>query len=349
MARLTEGRGPKSPLPTVVSGRCVHSLLQRASCRACVEVCPRGAWTLDEERLALDEAACDACGLCRAACPQGALGVAFAPRTWALAEGPLGLAACERAAAGLEGEGVLPCLHGLGLGGLLAAYRAGVRMLALSHGDCEGCDRGGRRSLFELLDRLNGLLRDRGLGGLRAQRPPPADWQRLRARAAERETGPPLSRRQFLRSALAQAAQPLAPPAHDAPFLAPGQYLPSQPGDPLVQAPILDPARCNGCGDCTRICPQGVLVLRTAADRGSGSLCVEPDRCSGCGLCRDLCAQEAVRIEQWSILSDRELPLGRRRCRSCGVPFFHAQEDVETRCQVCRRRGPANPLYQVLD
>ena len=60
-------------LPTVITERCVHTQLTQASCRACVDSCPVKAWVLDDETLSIDTGACDGCGLCASACPQGAI------------------------------------------------------------------------------------------------------------------------------------------------------------------------------------------------------------------------------------------------------------------------------------
>jgi ferredoxin len=60
-------------LPEVIGERCVHSLIERATCRRCVDACPTGAWLIDEERLGIDPARCDGCGLCAPACPQAAI------------------------------------------------------------------------------------------------------------------------------------------------------------------------------------------------------------------------------------------------------------------------------------
>ena len=57
-------------LPRVDGERCVHALIEGASCRACIEVCPRGAWRLGEESLDIAVDACDACGLCALNAPK---------------------------------------------------------------------------------------------------------------------------------------------------------------------------------------------------------------------------------------------------------------------------------------
>ena len=76
-------------LPEVVAGRCVHTILEGASCKAYVDVCPRQAWVLDEEQLGIDVDRCNGCGLCAAACPQDAI---HARLPLELKEGPDGSA-----------------------------------------------------------------------------------------------------------------------------------------------------------------------------------------------------------------------------------------------------------------
>jgi len=60
-------------LPEVLAERCVHSLIERATCRRCVDACPTRAWVIDDERLGIDPVRCDGCGLCAPACPQAAI------------------------------------------------------------------------------------------------------------------------------------------------------------------------------------------------------------------------------------------------------------------------------------
>lgn len=60
-------------LPELLAERCVHSLIEQATCRRCVDACPTGAWVIDDERLGIDPDRCDGCGLCAPACPQAAI------------------------------------------------------------------------------------------------------------------------------------------------------------------------------------------------------------------------------------------------------------------------------------
>ena len=54
----------------------------------------------------------------------------------------------------------------------------------------------------------------------------------------------------------------------------------------------LDPARCNGCGMCTRVCPHGVFRIE---DRRA--VIAERDACMECGACAGNCEQEAIRVK----------------------------------------------------
>jgi ferredoxin len=53
--------------------------------------------------------------------------------------------------------------------------------------------------------------------------------------------------------------------------------------------PVLDRARCTGCGDCVPVCPAGVLAL--ASQRLEF---VKPDSCDYCGECEAVCNQGAI-------------------------------------------------------
>ena len=75
-------------LPEILAERCVHSRLETASCQACVDSCPQGAWVLDDASLGINTETCDGCGLCAAACPQAAI---VHPHEAAVCDCPLSL------------------------------------------------------------------------------------------------------------------------------------------------------------------------------------------------------------------------------------------------------------------
>ena len=53
--------------------------------------------------------------------------------------------------------------------------------------------------------------------------------------------------------------------------------------------PVLDRARCTGCGDCVPVCASGVLALV-----GGRLEFVKPAACDYCGECEAMCAQGAI-------------------------------------------------------
>ncbi|MGC4120690.1 MAG: 4Fe-4S binding protein [Myxococcales bacterium] len=99
----------------------------------------------------------------------------------------------------------------------------------------------------------------------------------------------------------------------------------------LIRLPIVDLARCNGCGDCAAACPTGAVQ---APQGGACSRCVKycvsfevpcsrevrPFRyalCDACGKCVKACASRAI---VWTAASSaREAQVPTRECREPGL------------------------------
>jgi len=359
-------------LPEVLAERCVHSLIEQAGCRRCVDACPTGAWVIDDERLGIDPARCDGCGLCAPACPQAAIvGTAEPLRVGAANAGRSGgnfapgasdgaaLLACDRAwpdgsAAPGAMDGVVPCVHALGLRDLARLAAAGCRRVVIATGDCDICPRGTAVRLSSRLADLARLLDSRALPHLRLERLDAEKWEAARA-AAVPDAGPAMGRRSFLRRGLglaveqASAAFGLAA-AERRGVATVAQLLPATDvPPPLVPvAPVIDPPACTGCDACARLCPQDAIALESAA--GELAYRLTPAACTACGICVDVCADAAIRLEQWTVVAPSALPLGQATCSRCGVRFHRpvlVAGSGPVRCPVCEKRSGPDRLFRV--
>jgi formate hydrogenlyase subunit 6/NADH:ubiquinone oxidoreductase subunit I len=59
----------------------------------------------------------------------------------------------------------------------------------------------------------------------------------------------------------------------------------------MTELPLLDVARCTGCGDCVRACPTDCLEMD-----GPLPWLPRPDDCISCSLCVLVCPADALRL-----------------------------------------------------
>ena len=342
---------PKQPcgLPElqVSPERCVHSLFEQASCRACVDACPTSAWTIDHEGLNLDTALCDSCGLCAAACPQEVLSVRLNLVSGEMERERMVLAACDRAAVSL-GDGVIPCVHSLSVRGLARLAVEGIEAIATATGDCATCARGTGERLEQRLPTLNRLLQSRGHAQLVHHQYTAAELQALLTRT-RRTHAHSLERRRFLRGGLRQLtrlAQGFGEPDLQARPLPVTALLGRTTTGLAEWRPGFDEKKCAGCNACIRLCPTQALELDHAQHRYH----VFPDRCTGCGVCGDACEADAITPIPWGDATPYAVRLQQRRCRACGAEFRLplAREDGDDRCPTCRKVNHYRLLFQVL-
>ena len=64
-----------------------------------------------------------------------------------------------------------------------------------------------------------------------------------------------------------------------------------------VALPIVDSARCTGCGWCVGACPDNLLFLEVQEGKKSASL-INADVCPGCAKCIPVCNFGAIRMKK---------------------------------------------------
>jgi ferredoxin len=354
-------------IPEIRGERCVHAHIEQASCHACVDKCPKQAWLLDDESLKINIEACDGCGLCAPACSQGAILHSHEPLLRQLDDPFLvALIACEKTELPL-GQGVIPCLHALGLHDLLKLYRQGVRTLMLTAGNCQQCVRYSPATLQAALNTLNQALKQRGLMSILLHELSAEVWQQQRQTTKEPVSRETVSRRSFFRRGLQTALHEGLKlkgllPQDSENFLPPGTLLPASATKAEVQesnaevqeseandlpyVPQINPTLCNGCDTCFKICPHEALLL----DTDNPAYIIVPKQCTGCHLCTDVCTSKAINIVEWITPVATRIPLQKTRCRRCGVAYHHPVDYPATAnlCHICGKTNHYQNLFQVL-
>lgn len=60
--------------------------------------------------------------------------------------------------------------------------------------------------------------------------------------------------------------------------------------------PVVDAARCTGCGWCVSSCPERLLTLEVVRWRKTSTLHA-PELCTGCALCARRCPFGVIRMQ----------------------------------------------------
>lgn len=63
--------------------------------------------------------------------------------------------------------------------------------------------------------------------------------------------------------------------------------------------PLIDPALCDGCGVCTRLCPTGALGME-----GRLAIVASPAKCSYNGICALSCPHQAIQLPYIVVFAD---------------------------------------------
>ncbi|MEW5721345.1 MAG: 4Fe-4S dicluster domain-containing protein, partial [Chloroflexota bacterium] len=66
----------------------------------------------------------------------------------------------------------------------------------------------------------------------------------------------------------------------------------------------VDVTRCQGSGDCVRVCPQqDAIHLENFSQNGSTyqRAVVTPANCNGCGVCVSACPSRAIDVQGWRL------------------------------------------------
>ncbi|MET0108492.1 MAG: 4Fe-4S binding protein [Candidatus Thiodiazotropha sp.] len=342
-------------LPDVISGRCVHTRVELASCSSCVDACPQRAWSLDDDALQLDTILCDGCGLCAPVCPEGAISFQYEILIGEWKHGKIALCACEEVGFTRQ-KGIIPCVHLIGIHDILKLYRLGYSEWLVATGNCSECHRNSGETFFERADRINPALSDdlnttigyRLLSGNK--------WLRISSILIADDAASKLSRRGFLRGIIdggiqaASAIFKLYEEEADE-FPPPGELLPERGGPSIwPYVPQIDAFKCNGCDACIRICPHGALIFTENSQQMFYRM--EPQACTGCGICQDICNAQAISVMQWSQLDKQDLILAPITCSCCGNQAHMPVESgsrSQTHCRICAQVNHHNNLYQVME
>jgi ferredoxin len=297
-------------------------------CRACVGVCPEGAYDWAGGRIDFDKDACVSCGQCVTGCPTGAITNPTVSPATLLAEvsallgtspDPVGIIfTCAQSKVPVTDPGwfqvEVPCTGMVPGTWPVACLLLGAGAATIRPCGGGGCPLGRDEAAASVASFAQNLVEAAGL-----------DASSVPGRPG------PVPRPQFEPAGLTDPFG-IHGPAEVALGLAAAGKSFSVSGDasPLGVVEI-DPATCTLCTMCSQVCPTGALAHQYAD--GRLALSFAASECTACGQCLPLCpesARGAITLHRKADAAD--LKFGRRivneaetvPCESCGEPVAPA-------------------------
>lgn len=315
---------------------CLISDHMGASCRACIESCYAGAFSVKGGRIRFEEKLCTGCGGCVGGCPAEAMALE------GFDEDHFALVFAQANQTRLSCKENTPCLAVFDAEHLAVMVLRSKRSIECDLSHCAACESNSQNRLLTRIqtriDHTNDLLIQLGAK------------ERIETRA---QSADPL-RRGFFKKLLSGAAQAAVTPetAHKPVDTAvtpvpKGRILlqntlrdyPAQTllalNSPLIAGRAVNDA-CTACGECVRICPTRALSWET----NGAALLLENRRCIDCDLCGTVCKTAAIfRPEKTDAAAyagfDKTalIRFAFRECDTCGTPF--AAAPGVTTCRPC--------------
>lgn len=353
--------------------RCLYAMGKFTTCTACQTVCPVDAIQFGTPP-AFSGELCQQCRACLPVCPTGAYTAVDEANTLLTCTERLGTQSCEIVcglnpnietgdAAAATAVRIRGCLAGLGVGAYLGLASQGLKKVVVRLDACADCPWQTLRPQVESqVAQARGLLAMWG----QAETVVCVDEVRddFRKRPFYKASSPPLSRRDIFRwrDAEKKAAEPDAAKTTTAyherlrllraikqmpPPSEPGQAT-SLAGLGFALMTVSD--ECTACGTCARACPTGALHMEMT--ESSYQLTFSPQICIACDICTHVCAPKAIALmydpafdQIFETAVEQIVQQGSlTRCSSCRTPF--AAQSGTKLCPVCefRRQNPFGSL-----
>jgi energy-converting hydrogenase B subunit K len=343
-----------------------------SNCELCQKLCPQDAVGLSDKGPEISDR-CDDCGVCFAACPNGAFRIEGRDDKSILNEikdtmdrndSNVFSISCTRGDS--SSDLILPCLGRLSEALLLEPVRAGVAAIEILQPPCPECPSvKGAGYLTKTLLRTRQLFEMIGLEkeAIRVKNIALQPFKEIPEKS--------LSRRFFLGSigvkAMQKAASAIPGLGHEGDKKKETfrEALVSRPENSkrvqllellkeftpkntitiaakdAILAEITVNKNCTACGTCATLCPTGAIIRKET--ESSFYLDFRAAKCTNCRLCLKTCASGAIRMNKEVLLNhlfdETEATLfeaSKKECFECGAPFIDGDSHI---CPLCFDRS----------